>query len=181
LSGRFADAARAWLAVAALALALGACSKPLAPESFAGGAPRFDPFAFFEGRVVSTGVVENASGRPTDRVETESTGRREGNALVVEQSLRFGDGTQQSRTWRLTETAPGRYAAKLSDGEGAGAVHGDLLHLLSTISLKPGNPLYDVTFDQWMRMSPDGTMVNRTRVLKAGVVVAFVTEHFRKR
>ncbi len=168
--------------VLALAAFLAGCTEPLKLQAFDGDTPHFYPMRFFAGHVVSTGVVESSDGLPTEKVETDIRGRREGDVLVINQTIRFSRTGSQTRRWRLRAVGPDAYEAAISDGVGParGEVHGNLLHLRSVIALKPGNPLFNVRFDQWMRMSPDGSMVNRTRVLKAGTVVAFVTEHFRR-
>jgi hypothetical protein len=50
-----------------------------------------------------------------------------------------------------------------------------------TLDLAPGNPLLHLRMSQWMYLLPDGrTMLNRATLTKAGVIVAEVTEQFRK-
>ena len=45
----------------------------------------------------------------------------------------------------------------------------------------PPNPLARVQMTQWMYLQPDGrTMINRDSIRKAGVILAYATEEFRK-
>ena len=176
------NAARGRAAAVVLAVLLAGCSPRLEPAAFAGAEPRFAPERFFEGTVRSTGVIEDRSGGPTERVATESVGRREGDALVVVQTLTFGDGRRQERRWRLRRLDAHRYEATANDivGTAHGQAHRDLYHHSFTLATEPGNPLKNVRFEQWMYLQPDGTMVNRTIVTKFGVIIAQVTEHFRR-
>jgi hypothetical protein len=45
----------------------------------------------------------------------------------------------------------------------------------------PGNPLGHVHMSQWMYLQQDGvTLVNRDTLTKAGLIIAEITEQFRK-
>lgn len=163
------------------ALTLAGCGG-LQPADFANDGPTFRPELFFEGEVSSEGVIEGRSGAPTGRVATASTGRREGDALVITQTLTFDDGRRQERVWRLRRLDDHRYEATATDivGVAIGEAQGSVFRLSYTLALRPGNPLANVGMLHWMYLQDDGTMVNRVRVTKLGVTVAQVTERFRK-
>ena len=106
---------------------------PLAPSAFGGGGgggPALEPERFFEGRTFSFGVFENAGGAPTGRFSTEATGRREGDALVLDQMVRLGDGSVQERQWRLRRVDAHRYEAVAGPvvGTAVGEAHGRVFH-----------------------------------------------------
>jgi len=46
------------------------------------------------------------------------------------------------------------------------------------LALEPGNPVKNVTMDQWWYLMDDGSLLNRTTIRKLGVILAEVTEHF---
>lgn len=160
--------------------ALWGCTSALPVARFADTAPTFDPIAFFTGRTVSWGVVENRSGEPTGRVVTEGVGRPDGaGGLQMSQRLTFEDGTVEQREWRLERTAPQRYAATANDmiGTAVGEASGRAFHWRWELD-RAGGP--SVTLEQWMYLMDGGTMVNRTAISKFGIVFATVTEHFEK-
>ena len=178
-------------AVAALAavLLLGAIGcggdAPLAPSAFGGGGggPALEPERFFEGRTLSFGVFENAGGAPTGRFSTEATGRREGDALVLDQTVRLGDGSVQERQWRLRRVDAHRYEATAGPvvGIATGEAHGRVFHWTYTLALPPGDWLRRVEFEHWMYLAEDGeTLLNRFTVRKLGVVVARASEVFQR-
>jgi hypothetical protein len=66
-------------------------------------------------------------------------------------------------------------------GTASGEAHGNVFHWSLTLALSPGNPLANVRMSQWMYLQPDGrTLLNHSTIRKFGVVVAQVTEQFRR-
>jgi hypothetical protein len=166
------------------ALVLAGCSKPMAPERFAGTLPAFDPISFWTGHTHSWGVVENRAGEPTEIVQTDCVGEAEGpDALHMRQTLTESDGTVTHRDWHLRRTGPGRFEATANDmvgvahGQAAGrAFHWDWVWAAGG----NGNALKYVTMHQWMYLMDGGTMMNRTVVTKLGITVAQVSEQFSR-
>jgi len=159
--------------------ALAACGKPLPMQHFAATRPIFDPIAFWSGHHRSWGVVENRAGGPTDTVATDCVGTPEGDGLHMVQTLTLGDGTVTHRDWHLRREGAG-YVATANDmvGEAHGVAAGRVFHWNFVIAMRPGNPLFNVTFDQWMYVLDDGSMMNRTTVRKLDVILAEVSEVF---
>jgi hypothetical protein len=159
-----------------------ACAgEPETPMSATGGEPVFDPIAFFDGHTRSWGVVESRSGAPTDRIVTDSRGERDGtDRLRMVQHLRFQDGSSQQRDWVLWRSGPGAYDATANDmvGTAKGEANGRMFHWQWVLARSPGNPLMNVTMNQWMYRMDDGSVTIRTTVGKFGVIMAEVTEQF---
>lgn len=161
---------------------LAGCSS-LTPRNFASTSPRFDPVAFFTGTTKSSGVLENRGGAPMQRVQTETHGQILDGILQLEQYLSFSGGRRQHRSWRIRRIDAHHYEATANDmvGSARGEAYGNAFHWSFTLALSPGNPLSNVRMTQWMYLQPDGrTMINHTTVRKFGIVVAQVTEQFRR-
>ena len=164
------------------AIVLTSCATMNVSE-FKGGLPEFQPTKFFAGRTSSFGVMENRGGAPKQIVKTETVGRWEGDTLRLEQDLILGDAKPQHRSWRIRKLDAHRYEATANDVVGTvqGEAYGNAFHWSFTLALSPGNPLANVRMSQWMYLQPDGkTMVNHSTIRKLGIVVAQVTEQFRK-
>lgn len=162
-----------------LLLALAACSKPLPVTAFAG--PALDPVRFFTGPVHSWGVLENRRGQPTEIVTTDCVGEAEGpDGLHMRQVLHIGQDKPVVRDWHMRRSGPGTYAATANDlvGAATGEAAGRAFHWQWTLATEPGNPVKNVTMDQWWYLQDDGSMLNRTTIRKLGVILAEVTEHF---
>ncbi len=153
-------------------------------SQFAEGRPRFEPTEFFTGRTHSYGVMENRSGAPKQVVTTDTIGRWEGNTLHLEQDLVLDGGKPQHRSWRIQKRDAHHFEATANDiiGTVQGEAQGNVFHWSFTLALSPGNPLANVRMSQWMYLQSDGkTMVNHSTISKFGLVVAQVTEQFRRR
>lgn len=165
----------------AIAVLLTACDPPDPLPRFKTTQPELDPVRFFTGHVRSWGVLEDRTGQPTAIVTTECDGTADGpDAIRMTQRLVIGDDPPVTRTWHMRHLAPGQYEATANDmvGTATGAASGRAFHWQWTLALAPGNPLKDVTMDQWWYLQPDGSLLNRTTIRKLGVIAAEVTEHF---
>jgi hypothetical protein len=164
------------------ALLCGGCAiKPVA--SFKSGKPIFEPDKYFAGHTHSWGIFETSSGQPTEILHTETQGRITKDGLDFEQELYFERGKKSHRSWSLRRVDAHHYSATGTGIVGAarGEAYGNTLHLDFTLDALPGNPLGHLHMSQWMYLQPDGvTMVNCDTLTKLGIVVAHITEQFKK-
>ena len=173
---------KSWL-VAVLLVGLAGCSDPMPVAAFQSTAPAMDPVRFFTGHVRSWGVVEDRRGQPSSIVTTDCRGEADGaDGLKMIQILHVGQDKPMNREWRMRRTSPGHFEATANDlvGTATGEAAGNAFHWQWTLALSPGNPLKDVTMDQWWYLLEDGSMLNRTTIRKLGVIAAEVTEHFAR-
>ena len=133
------------------------------------------PEAFFAGVTRSTGVIEAASGAPSERLQVQGRGQllADGRFELV-QTVARGGGAETTRVWVMTISSPHSYTATLTDASGPvrGEAYGDLFHIRYSIK---GVPLGSM--EQWLYLQPDGrTVVNEGVVRVAGVVVRRISE-----
>jgi len=170
------------LATAAF-LAVTACSAPLKPAAFQNTGQDFNPIAFFTGHVTSWGVEENRANQPIGIITTDCTGTKNpAGGITMVQTLHTPGGATQTRTWHLTQTGPNTFQATANDMAGAttGTTAGRAMHWRWTLQASPGNPLANVTMDQWFYRMDDGAVMIRTVVTKAGIRLLEVSEQFEK-
>ena len=104
-------------------------------------------------------------------------------ALHFEQDLVFESGKKSHRSWIVRRVDDHHYTATGTGiiGTARAEAHGNVFHLDFTIDALPRHPLGHVQMSQWMYLQADGvTMVNRDTLSKGGVIVAMITEQFRK-
>ncbi len=143
--------------------------------------PGFDPIAFFDGHTRSRGVIESRSGAPTEQIITDGIAQQDSaGRLHMAQTLTSPDGTTQRRDWVLWRTGPDTFDATANDMDGTarGESTGRMFHWSWVWARSPGNPLMNVTMNQWMYPMDDGSVTIRTTVSKFGFIVAEVTEQF---
>jgi Protein of unknown function (DUF3833) len=160
----------------------GCTREPDLPASTSSG-PAFDPVAFFDGQTRSWGLIESRFGQSTEQIATDGHGQRDGTErLRMVQHLSFQDGTTQERDWILWRSGPGQFKATANDmvGTAEGEANGRVFHWQWVLARSPGNPLMNVTMQQWMYRMEDGSVTVRTTVTKLGFIVAEVTEQFTR-
>ena len=167
-------------------ISLSGCGQGLPIDHFSGTKPGFDAVTFWTGHHRSWGVIENRGGAPTDTVVTDCVGTPEADgSLHMVQTLTLGDGTVQHRDWHLRRVdrhpLADEFVATANDmvGQARGEAGGRAFHWSWVLALKPGNPLGNITMDQWMYLEDGGAMLNHTTIRKFGVVVAQVSELFQ--
>src|SRR4051812_40242788 len=145
----------AWaFAVLGLLTSLGGCAPDLSPLSFADAGPEMRPETFFSGRTSSTGVLEAASGAPTDRLHVEGHGRSLTDGVFrLDQRIFLGGDPPRVRTWLLQRIDAHRYAGSLTDASGpvAAEAYGNLFHLSYPMKSPFGGRM-----EQWLYLQPDG-------------------------
>ena len=168
------------LAVGLLAGLASACAAEPTPAAASTGVG-FDPIAFFNGHTRSRGVIEDRSGAPAEQIVTDSIAEPDAaGQLHMTQMLRFQDGTTNRRDWLLWRTGPTTFTATANDMDGTaqGESTGRMFHWSWVWARSRGNPLMNLTMNQWMYRMDDGSVVIRTAVSKFGFIVAEVTEQF---
>lgn len=161
------------LAVALLPLLLSGCLPDFPDANEKVRQPELRPDVFFAGRTTGEGTLTRRFRAPRT-LRVEGVGQREPDGMFrVDQTVTFGDGTVETRTWRMRQTAANEYRATLSDatGEVTAQTSGNSFHLRYLLR----QPL--VYMDQWLYLQPDGrTAINRATVTVLGIPWARLAE-----
>ena len=173
-----AMARRGW--ILACVLGLSGCAAQV--TDYAGETPELDLAEFFNGPVKAWGMVQNRSGKVVRRFEVDMVGRWNGDEGVLEEDFRFANGETQRRVWRFRKVGPHTYTGTAGDvvGEAEGEVYGNALRWRYVLALEIDGKTWNVTFDDWMYLLDDRTMMNRSEMKKFGLRVGEVTLFFRK-
>jgi hypothetical protein len=140
---------------------------------FASARPELRPELFFAGETRGRGVVQTGGGRPSRTFAVVSNGIVQGDTIRVDQTIRYGDGKVDRRSWQLRRVAPNRYEGALSDAAGPvrAEAQGNALRLRYLLR-RPA-----ITMEQWLYLQPDGrTLLNEGTVRAFGIVVARISE-----
>ena len=155
----------------------------LNPVSFANETPNLDPVGFFGGRTTSTGVIENAKGKPIDRIKTSTSGTVKDGKLYIEQDLITEGKNTNHRSWSLKQIDEHHVHANSTDMDGTakGLLYGNAFSWTYRMKLKNRKFLKHVRMQQNMYLMPGGnTLIIRSVIRKFGFTVAQITEQFTK-
>ncbi len=170
------------LTFVAFAFVFAGCAT-MKPSSFENDTPIFEPERFFAGLTHSTGVMESRGGTPTRRITTQTQGVIKNSSLHIEQDLSQEGKKGTHRSWQMRRIDAHHINATANDiiGTAHGMVYGNTFHWSFHLALSHNNPIMRVRMTQWMYLQPGGqTLIIRTVIRKAGIIVLQITEEFSK-
>lgn len=137
---------------------------------------------YFAGRTVAKGSFSTITGY-TRSFDVKLTGRSHGRTFTLREDFVYSDGERDTKTWRFTKLAPGRYTGTREDvvGETLVTIKGDTATFAYRVYLDPKNMKQLVRFHDRMVLKPDGTVLNNALVTKFGFPVARTRVEFRRR
>lgn len=142
------------IAAVALSLALSGCLEP-STQPLSSASPLMRPEVFFAGRTEGHGTLAVRGGSPRS-VRVQSDGRQDPDGTFrLDQTITFGDGRVETRTWNMRAIDGRSYTGTLSDANGdmKAEVEGNLFHLRYRIR-QPA-----VYMEQWLYLQSDGRTV----------------------
>lgn len=145
------------------------------PEDYdAPGAELFDLRRHLNGKILCEGVIYGPLGRVTSRFVAQMNAEWQGNNGVMTEDFTYADGSTQRREWHLSLGNDGRIRATAPDviGEGAGQQAGPTVRLKYRIRLPEESGGHVLDTVDWMYLTPNGTIMNRSQFRKFGIKVA---------
>lgn len=138
------------------------------------GAAQLDPRVHLNGPILCEGVIYGPTGRVTSRFVAQMQGEWNGNNGVLREDFSYDSGAVQQREWRLTLGNGGHIRAEADDlvGAGTGKVAGGALQLRYNIRLPQSAGGHVLAVNDWMYLTPNGTLMNRSQFRKFGFKVA---------
>lgn len=153
------------------------------PEDYAEGGPQFDIRERLNGPIVCEGVIYGPTGRVTSRFVADFEASWQGNVGTMVENFQYDSGSTQRRQWTLTLGNDGAIKAEAPDvvGVGTGRQQGSAVLLNYKIKLTEdaGGHVLDTT--DWMYLTPNGSIMNRSQFRKFGIKVAELVATMRPR
>ena len=166
-----------------LGLAISGCSSSISGEDYESMEPKFDIEAFFDGKVIAWGIVQDRSGEVVQRFIVDIDAYKEGDKLILDETFEYGLGDGPTkRVWTLTKNEDGTYKGRAGDiaGDATGISHGNAFNFVYEMDLDVSGSIYRVNFDDWFWAFDENTMMNRSYIKKFGITFAEVTIFMQK-
>lgn len=143
------------------------------PEDYIDG-PMFNMREVFNGPIECEGVIYGPTGRVTSRFEADFVASWDGNVGTVKEEFRYDSGNVQHREWTFTLGNDGSIVAEAPDlvGAGHGTQKGSAVQLNYDIKLTDEAGGHVLSTTDWMYMTPNGNVMNRSQFRKFGIKVA---------
>lgn len=145
-----------------------------ASSDYDGDDLQIDLRTHLDGPIKCEGVIYGPLGRVVSRFSADFEAVWDANRGIMSEKFRYDSGNTQEREWRLEVGNDGRIKADADDlvGQGTGQQSGSAVRLNYNIRLaeEAGGHVLSVT--DWMYLTPDGHIVNRSVFRKFGFKVA---------
>ncbi|SMY09010.1 DUF3833 family protein [Flavimaricola marinus] len=136
--------------------------------------PMFDIRERLNGPIQCEGVIFGPLGRVSSRFVAEFDATWQGNIGIVKERFEYDSGNVQNREWRFQLGNDGMIKAEAPDlvGAGSGQQRGSAVQLNYRIKMTEdaGGHILDVT--DWMYLTSNGSIMNRSQFRKFGIKVA---------
>jgi hypothetical protein len=152
------------------------------PTDYAAMEPRFDIRQELRGDILCEGVIYGPTGRVSSRFVADMNAGWDGNRCVMTEAFRYDSGRRQDREWTLTLGNDGAIRAEAADvpGHGEGRQEGNSVMLRYRIRLPEDAGGHVLSVTDWMYLTPNGTIMNRSQFRKFGIKVAELVATMRR-
>jgi len=143
-------------------------------HDFEGKEPRFLPEEYFEGRLRGHGVFFDRFNDLRRSFVIDLEGTVEGDLVLLKEHLKYDDGEEIHRTYKIRKVNEHNYVATSESGlvgEANITSYGNALQWRYNYSQKIGNRNWVLRFDDWMFLQNEELVLNRARVTKWGINV----------
>ena len=152
-------------------------------DDYASSEPKFDAKRDLAGRYLSEGLIYDYTGRVQAQFKAEMVGDFTENSGVLKEYFTYASGNKQTREWTLLFNDDGTFTATAPDviGVAKGRQSGNTLSMRYKLKLeeRAGGHVLDVT--DWMYLTDEGTILNRSQMRKFGIKVAELVAVFKHR
>lgn len=126
---------------------------------------------FFVGRSAGFGLFQDPFGAIRRRFTIDVIGEVRDGVLILAEHIRFEDGAEERRTWRMTPLGGGRYEGRTPDlpGVARGQVKDGALAWSYPFDLALGARKLRVRYEESFTPLGGGLLINRARVSKWGL------------
>ena len=171
------------LVLVALVLTLLTGCSAVDMKQYSANDPRLDLYDYFSGSTKGWGIVQDRKGTLIRQFVVEIMGEiTDGGQLVLTETFDWSDGEQSNRTWILSQQDQHRYTGTAEDvvGSAEGILYGNVLNWQYQLNLVLDDTSWEITFDDWMFLQPDGVLLNRAEMSKFGFKLGEVIISFKK-
>lgn len=139
--------------------------------------PKLSLETFFNGSLTAAGIVQDFDHQVVRKFNVTMEASWQGNKGEIKEWFVYDDGETQTRIWQITALGDGRYLGRAGDilGEAQGQASGSALRWQYDMVLPVDGERYEVSFDDWMYLVNDNTIINQSDINKFGVTAAKVT------
>lgn len=151
------------------------------PKNYAETGPQFDLKTHLSGEMLSEGLIFGPNGKMTNSFVAKMVGTWDGDTGTLTEEFTYSNGKTQNRKWYLKLGPNNTFTATADDlvGEGQGVVSGSTVRLSYEIILPQDAGGHTLQATDWMYLTADGAIINKSEMRKFGLKVAELVASMR--
>lgn len=151
-------------------------------EDFKDKVPVFNFEEVLLGDSVGQGLFFDRFGKLQSQFTVQLKGRKEADTFFLDEHLTYATGEKTQRTFTFKKIADGEYIGEAQSFVGPIKVKtkGNAAQWRYVLLQDTGSGSYQFTFDDWMFLMPDQTILNRATMYKFGIRLGEVVMSVRK-
>lgn len=145
-----------------------------APEGYANTGPQFELTKHLSGEILSEGLIFGPTGKMTNSFVAKMVGEWDGDTGTLSEEFTYSNGKTQSRKWYLKLGTGNNFTATADDlvGTAQGTVSGSTVRITYDIILPEDAGGHILQATDWMYLTADGAIMNKSEMRKFGLKVA---------
>lgn len=135
--------------------------------------PKLSLENFLSGHIVGTGLIEDWRGRVTRQFDFSGDATWQNGICTFKESMSYYDGKVDNRIWTITKINDHYYEGRTADVIGIAKifVNGNAMNWQYKMDVKVDNSTYRLSFDDWMYLMNNDTLINQNSFKKFGLTV----------
>ncbi|UYV38058.1 DUF3833 domain-containing protein [Rhodobacteraceae bacterium D3-12] len=160
--------------IALLAKDLFLSFRAQSPSDYADTGPRFSLKQHLSGELLSEGLIYGPTGRVTNSFVARMVGEWQGETGTLSEVFTYSNGKTQSRKWFLKIVDGDTFTATADDivGEARGTISGSTIKMEYQIVLPDDAGGHTLSATDWLYLTDNGVIMNKSEMRKFGVKVA---------
>lgn len=144
------------------------------PSNYASTSPVFSLKTHLSGEILSEGLIYGPDGTMTNSFVAKMFGEWDGDTGTLSEEFTYSNGRQQSRKWYLTLGDDNSFTATADDivGEARGTISGSTIRMEYQIVLPEEAGGHTLSVIDWLYLTQNGVIMNRSEMRKFGIKVA---------
>ncbi|PIB25606.1 hypothetical protein BFP76_00225 [Amylibacter kogurei] len=152
------------------------------PSDYAQMGPEFVLKEHLSGRFQSEGLIYGPNGKVTNTFVAVMNAEWDGDTGTMTEDFTYSNGTTQQRKWYLTAGDGNTFTATADDivGKATGVLSGATVMLNYKITLPDAAGGYTLSATDWLYLTQDGVIMNKSEMRKFGIKVAELIATMRR-
>jgi hypothetical protein len=163
------------LGVIIMALGLFGCSADI--SQYKDATPKLVLEDYLQGHIKGSGMIQDYKNMVIRKFDFSGDASWKDGVGNFDEHMVYDDGTKDHRIWTIKKIRDGYYEGTTGDVIGIAKIYveGNAMNWQYQMNVPVGDKKYKISFDDWMYLMDDGSLINKNTFKKFGLKVGSLT------